>query len=104
MWKYEGPKAFYRGMLPTLLQIGPLSGFQFGFYHFFLNLWGFLLKDETNTASAYNICKLPPTLLSLVVVPIELLLKVPFQPEKTRSVFISGRLCYVLNFKNFVVI
>uniref|UniRef100_A0A131Y9C8 Mitochondrial thiamine pyrophosphate carrier n=1 Tax=Ixodes ricinus TaxID=34613 RepID=A0A131Y9C8_IXORI len=48
MWRQEGPRSFYRGMLPTLLQIGPLSGFQFGFYHFFTHLWTLLLEDDAN--------------------------------------------------------
>lgn len=48
MWRQEGPTAFYRGLLPTLLQIGPLSGFQFGFYFFFVNLWELLLHPESH--------------------------------------------------------
>ncbi|XP_064477864.1 mitochondrial thiamine pyrophosphate carrier-like [Ornithodoros turicata] len=48
MWQQEGPRAFYRGLLPTLLQIGPLSGFQFGFYHFFLHVWSMILHQDEN--------------------------------------------------------
>lgn len=48
MWRREGPRAYYRGLLPTLLQIGPLSGFQFGFYHFFLHLWSMVLHEDEN--------------------------------------------------------
>lgn len=48
MWRQEGPTAFYRGLLPTLLQIGPLTGFQFAFYYFFVNLWELLLHPESH--------------------------------------------------------
>lgn len=46
MWRQEGARSFYRGMLPTLLQIGPHSGFQFGFYHFFVHMWTLLFEDD----------------------------------------------------------
>lgn len=48
MWRQEGGRAFYRGLLPTLLQIGPLSGFQFAFYHGFLHLWEMMLHPESH--------------------------------------------------------
>lgn len=35
----EGPKAFYKGLLPTLIQIGPNTALQFGFYTFLLQIW-----------------------------------------------------------------
>lgn len=48
MWRQEGGRAFYRGLLPTLLQIGPLSGFQFAFYHGFIHLWELMLHPESH--------------------------------------------------------
>ena len=35
----EGFLAFYRGLTPSLLQIAPQRGLQFGFYSLFTGLW-----------------------------------------------------------------
>lgn len=34
----EGPRALYKGLLPTLIQIVPYSGLQFGLYTFLVNI------------------------------------------------------------------
>ncbi|XP_069692155.1 mitochondrial thiamine pyrophosphate carrier-like isoform X2 [Periplaneta americana] len=44
----EGPRAFFKGLSPTLLQIAPHSGAQFAFYNIFISTWKNLVqvKDE----------------------------------------------------------
>jgi len=39
----ENVFGLYRGLLPTLLQIAPQTGFQFGFYSMFSSLWQFIM-------------------------------------------------------------
>lgn len=39
MGKFEGFSSFYRGFLPTIIQIMPFSGAQFASYNIFKNLW-----------------------------------------------------------------
>ncbi|CAL1530849.1 unnamed protein product [Lymnaea stagnalis] len=39
IWKKEGIKGFYRGLVPSLFQIGPQMGLQFGMYTLFIGLW-----------------------------------------------------------------
>ncbi|XP_054258243.1 mitochondrial thiamine pyrophosphate carrier-like [Macrosteles quadrilineatus] len=38
IYKHEGVRGWFKGLSPTLLQIGPLSGLQFASYHFFKRL------------------------------------------------------------------
>jgi len=38
--KEEGFRAMYKGLCPTLIQIGPQTGFQFGFYAILTSFWG----------------------------------------------------------------
>jgi len=39
MYINEGVTSFYKGLVPTLVQIFPLAGLQFGFYSFFKAIW-----------------------------------------------------------------
>jgi solute carrier family 25 thiamine pyrophosphate transporter 19 len=39
MWVNEGPSSLYRGLIPTLIQIGPYAGSQFAFYKFLINVF-----------------------------------------------------------------
>jgi solute carrier family 25 thiamine pyrophosphate transporter 19 len=39
IWEREGLRGFYRGLTPSLLQIFPQMGLQFGFYSLFTGLW-----------------------------------------------------------------
>ncbi len=39
MYKEAGIKTFYRGLVPTQLQLFPYTGFQFGFYAVFNSIW-----------------------------------------------------------------
>ena len=39
MWVNEGKLSLYRGLLPTLIQIGPYDGCQFAFYKFLINVF-----------------------------------------------------------------
>lgn len=39
MYRNEGLRSFYKGLVPTLVQIFPHAGLQFGFYAFFKALW-----------------------------------------------------------------
>ena len=36
-----GMRTFYKGLMPTLLQLFPYAGFQFGFYALFNSMWEF---------------------------------------------------------------
>ena len=47
--KEEGPLTFYKGLLPTLIQIAPYSGLQFGFYAIFTKLWQQLIGDKSGS-------------------------------------------------------
>ena len=44
----EGPRALYKGLMPTLLQIVPQTGFQFGFYKLFRSTWEYAAGDSGN--------------------------------------------------------
>ena len=45
----ENILGLYRGLVPTLLQIGPQTGFQFGFYAIFSSFWQFIFHQEETT-------------------------------------------------------
>jgi len=47
----EGALALYRGLTPTLLQIAPQTGFQFGFYSGFSLLWDVWGKQSTTQST-----------------------------------------------------
>jgi solute carrier family 25 thiamine pyrophosphate transporter 19 len=40
MIREEGARAMYKGLVPTLIQIGPQTGCQFGFYAILTSVWG----------------------------------------------------------------
>eukprot|EP00058_Branchiostoma_floridae_P005731 XP_002591219.1 hypothetical protein BRAFLDRAFT_131411 [Branchiostoma floridae] len=42
MWREGGPRAFYRGLSPTLVQIFPYAGFQFATFAMFTSAWEYL--------------------------------------------------------------
>jgi len=46
IYKNEGVKGFYRGISPTLVQIGPYVGAQFGFFVAFKDLVAYELQDS----------------------------------------------------------
>ncbi|XP_066250605.1 mitochondrial thiamine pyrophosphate carrier [Euwallacea similis] len=48
----EGPVVLFRGLWPTVLQIGPHAGAQFMFYRLFDNLYKSLLKIENSSLSS----------------------------------------------------
>lgn len=39
MLNQEGPRSLYKGLIPTLIQILPYTGAQFGFYKLFQQMW-----------------------------------------------------------------
>lgn len=61
----ESPLALYRGLVPTLIQIAPQTGFQFGFYSLLTSIWElvFGVRDKqlhrvgkTTTAGVDDVC------------------------------------------------
>lgn len=42
----ENVSGLYRGLLPTLIQIVPQSGFQFGFYSLFSSMWQLVIPEK----------------------------------------------------------
>ncbi|KAI8512259.1 hypothetical protein Bbelb_088980 [Branchiostoma belcheri] len=42
MWREGGPRTFYRGLTPTLVQIFPYAGFQFATFAMFTSAWAYL--------------------------------------------------------------
>lgn len=51
MWRSEGVAGFYRGLFPTLLQVGPHAGVQFMTFKFFSDICSLLLKQNDNIMS-----------------------------------------------------
>ena len=47
--KEEGPRALYKGLFPTLIQIAPYTGLQFGFYALFNAIWNTLSGAESSS-------------------------------------------------------
>ena len=47
MYKEAGVRTFYRGLLPTLLQVFPLAGCQFAFYTLFTSTWDYAIPHST---------------------------------------------------------
>jgi len=52
----EGPRGFYRGFLPNLMNIGPYSGLTFAFYRWFITIWARIpfdrIYNKTTTTGA----------------------------------------------------
>ncbi|XP_077866872.1 mitochondrial thiamine pyrophosphate carrier-like [Saccoglossus kowalevskii] len=46
MYKEEGTRSFYRGLAPTLLELFPHAGLQFGFYSFFKIIWEHVFERD----------------------------------------------------------
>jgi solute carrier family 25 (mitochondrial thiamine pyrophosphate transporter), member 19 len=44
----ENVRGLYRGLLPTLIQIAPQTGFQFAFYSLFSSVWK-LVSDQNES-------------------------------------------------------
>lgn len=44
----ESPRALYRGLVPTLAQIAPQTGFQFGFYSLLTSIWELMFGQKVN--------------------------------------------------------
>lgn len=42
----ESPRALYRGLVPTLAQIAPQTGFQFGFYSLLTSIWELMFGGQ----------------------------------------------------------
>lgn len=47
MYKEAGLRTFYKGLLPTLLQLFPHAGFQFSFYTLFTSTWEYAMPRGT---------------------------------------------------------
>ena len=86
MAKNEGFSSFYRGFLPTIMQIMPFSGAQFASYHFFKKLWAQrynsdhltvqLISDlHLNIQSSFVCGAVSGTLAKLLVYPLNLVKK-----------------------------
>lgn len=48
MYKEAGVRTFYKGLLPTLIQVYPYAGFQFAFYAFLNKIWRSVFKQTTS--------------------------------------------------------
>lgn len=55
MYRNEGPTSFYRGLVPTLVQIFPHAGLQFGFYTFFKTLWEVIFSSKRGPGEAAGV-------------------------------------------------
>ncbi|XP_071507771.1 mitochondrial thiamine pyrophosphate carrier-like [Diadema antillarum] len=54
MYKEAGVRTFYRGLTPTLMQLFPQTGLQFGFYALFTKMWN-STKEKTEYTPASSI-------------------------------------------------
>ena len=56
MWRAEGARAFFRGLVPTLATVGPYSGLQFGFYALFNQIFDPVLSSGRISMSKSVLC------------------------------------------------
>lgn len=56
MYLQEGPKAYFRGLVPTFCTIAPYSGLQFGFYNLFTQILGSQDNDKVISMSKSALC------------------------------------------------
>ena len=56
MFKAEGARAFFRGLVPTLATVGPYSGLQFGFYALFNQIFDPVLSSGRISMSKSVLC------------------------------------------------
>lgn len=47
IWKKEGVPGYFRGWVPSVVQIAPFTGMQFALYNFFMEIWPFVEHDST---------------------------------------------------------
>ncbi|KAL3072749.1 hypothetical protein niasHS_017723 [Heterodera schachtii] len=45
-WRYEGPAGYFRGLVPSLVQIAPFSGLQFTFYNLVNVYWDSIWQGD----------------------------------------------------------
>ncbi|XP_033630466.1 mitochondrial thiamine pyrophosphate carrier-like [Asterias rubens] len=50
MYREAGVRTFFRGLVPTMIQVFPLAGFQFGFYALFKHVWEFFLPVHVDAS------------------------------------------------------
>lgn len=98
MMTKEGPRSFYKGLVPTLLQIAPNAGAQFAFYRMFLDAWNFIFKTNTSNSGILqlSLCGAGAGIAAKTVVyPLDLVKKrIQVQGfEKAREFFGAVR-CY----------
>lgn len=47
IYTHEGPRAFFKGLSPTLIQIAPHSGVQFACYNIFTTIWRNVVQQKS---------------------------------------------------------
>ncbi|KAI3420265.1 hypothetical protein GPALN_003581 [Globodera pallida] len=48
-WRYEGPAGYFRGLVPSLLQIAPFTGLQFTFYNLVNVYWSSIYQGKNES-------------------------------------------------------
>uniref|UniRef100_A0A914GR96 Mitochondrial thiamine pyrophosphate carrier n=1 Tax=Globodera rostochiensis TaxID=31243 RepID=A0A914GR96_GLORO len=48
-WRYEGPAGYFRGLVPSLLQIAPFTGLQFTFYNLVSVYWSSVYQGNNES-------------------------------------------------------
>ncbi|PAV70395.1 hypothetical protein WR25_06431 [Diploscapter pachys] len=51
IWRKEGVRGYFRGWVPSLIQIAPFTGMQFALYNFFMQFWP---QGHESTAALVN--------------------------------------------------
>uniref|UniRef100_A0A914UQ21 Mitochondrial thiamine pyrophosphate carrier 1 n=1 Tax=Plectus sambesii TaxID=2011161 RepID=A0A914UQ21_9BILA len=51
VWRHEGPRAFFSGLTPALLQVAPFTGIQFAIYRWTYSLWHQLTTEHDSTGT-----------------------------------------------------
>ena len=73
MWGKEGALSLYRGLWPTLIQIGPYVGCQFALYRFLIEKYDeFVEKDSHNSLRSLSCGAIAGALSKTLVYPLDL--------------------------------
>ncbi|XP_071965822.1 mitochondrial thiamine pyrophosphate carrier-like isoform X2 [Antedon mediterranea] len=77
MYQEAGVRTFYKGLTPTLIQLFPYNGLQFGFYSFFKTLWKPVMSKKNEIgAIGSGICGSGAGLCSKIIIyPLDLIKK-----------------------------